>query len=71
VAYNFETGSNKIKLLTEYESATQRVLLFIEPILQTAEQLQHARIHFVVSGLKIIGHENPDDNLQTYCISIK
>jgi hypothetical protein len=26
VAYNFETGNNKIKLLTEYESVTQKVL---------------------------------------------
>jgi hypothetical protein len=26
MAYNFQTGSNKIKLLTEYESVTQKVL---------------------------------------------
>jgi hypothetical protein len=26
VAYNFETGNNKIKLLTEYEGVTQKVL---------------------------------------------
>jgi hypothetical protein len=26
VAYNFQTGSNKIKLLTQYESVTQKVL---------------------------------------------
>jgi hypothetical protein len=26
VAYNFQTGNNKIKLLTEYESVTQKVL---------------------------------------------
>jgi hypothetical protein len=27
MAYNFQIGSNKIKLLTEYESVTQKVLL--------------------------------------------
>jgi hypothetical protein len=27
VAYNFQTGKNKIKLLTEYESVTQKVLI--------------------------------------------
>jgi hypothetical protein len=27
VAYNFQTGNNKIKLLTEYEDVTQNVLL--------------------------------------------
>jgi hypothetical protein len=26
VAYNFQTGNNKIKLLTEYEGVTQNVL---------------------------------------------
>jgi DUF917 family protein len=26
VAYNFQTGSNKIKLLTEYKGVTQKVL---------------------------------------------
>jgi DUF917 family protein len=26
VAYNFQTGNNKIKLLTEYEGITQKVL---------------------------------------------
>jgi hypothetical protein len=27
VAYNFQTRNNKIKLLTEYESVTQKVLI--------------------------------------------
>jgi DUF917 family protein len=27
VAYNFQTGNNKIKLLTEYEGVTQKVLI--------------------------------------------
>jgi hypothetical protein len=26
MAYNFQTGNNKIKLLTEYEGVTQNVL---------------------------------------------
>jgi hypothetical protein len=34
MVYNFETGNNKIKLLTEYESVTQKVLLPVESILQ-------------------------------------
>jgi hypothetical protein len=29
VAYNFQIGENKIKLLKEYENVAQRVLLFI------------------------------------------
>jgi hypothetical protein len=33
VAYNFQTGNDKIKLLTEYESVIQKVLLPIEQIL--------------------------------------
>jgi hypothetical protein len=39
VAYNFQTGKNKIKLLTEYESVTQKTLIFLESILQNAKQL--------------------------------
>jgi hypothetical protein len=42
VAYNFQTKNNKIKLLTEYESVTQKVLISLESILQNAKQLQHA-----------------------------
>jgi hypothetical protein len=43
MAYNFQTGNNKIKLLTEYENVTQEVLLLIELILLNAKQRQHAR----------------------------
>jgi hypothetical protein len=28
VAYNVQTGSNKIKLFTEYESVTQKVFIW-------------------------------------------
>jgi hypothetical protein len=45
VAYNFQTGYNKIKLLTECGSVTQKVLLHIlESVLQNAKQLEHARL---------------------------
>jgi hypothetical protein len=47
-----------MKLLTEHESVTQKVLLLIESELQNAKQLQHARLSWhvrypggVVSGL--------------------
>jgi hypothetical protein len=43
VAYNFQIGNNKIKLLPEYENVTQELLLFLGSILQNAKQLQHAR----------------------------
>jgi hypothetical protein len=41
VAYNFRTRKNKIKLLTEYESVTQKVLISLESILYNAKQRQH------------------------------
>jgi hypothetical protein len=44
VAYNIQTGNNKIKLLMEYESVTQKVLLFIESMLQNAKKIQYARL---------------------------
>jgi hypothetical protein len=58
-----------IKTAYEYENVTQKVLLFIESILQDAKKLQHARLYFVVSVLKIIGHGNPDNNIESHCIS--
>jgi hypothetical protein len=50
LAYNFQTGNNKIKLHTEYESVTQKVLLSLESMLQNGKQLQHARLFLQVSG---------------------
>jgi hypothetical protein len=40
----FSNRKNKIKLLTEYEDVTQKVLLSRESILRNAKQLQHARL---------------------------
>jgi hypothetical protein len=34
MAYNFKIGKKKIKLLTEYENVTQKVLFIMESILQ-------------------------------------
>jgi hypothetical protein len=59
-------GEKKIKLHKEYESETQKVLLHVESISQNAKHFQHAQLYFVVSGLKIIGHGNPDNNLESY-----
>jgi archaellum component FlaC len=44
MACNFEIENNKIKLLTEYENVTQKVLILAESMLQNAKQLQHARL---------------------------
>jgi hypothetical protein len=52
----------------EYEILIQKVISLIESLLQNAEQLQHAQFYIVVTGLKIIGHGNPDNNLETHCI---
>jgi hypothetical protein len=30
----------------------------------------HKQFYFVVFGLKIVGHGNPDNNLESLCISI-
>jgi hypothetical protein len=78
VAFNFQTGNNRIKLLTGYERVTQKVLWLIESILQNAKQLQHTRLSLHLrsaSGIQlpfpIIGHGNPDNNLESHCTSQK
>jgi hypothetical protein len=37
VAYNFQTGRIKLKLHTEYGNVTQKVLLPVESVVQTAK----------------------------------
>jgi hypothetical protein len=44
VTYNIQIGKIKIKLLVQYESVAQKVLLIIELMLQNDKQLQHARL---------------------------
>jgi hypothetical protein len=41
---NFQVGNNRIKLLMEYESITQKLLLPIQLILQNAKQVQPAHL---------------------------
>jgi hypothetical protein len=36
-------------------------------MLQNAKVLYHVQFYFSVSGLKIIGHGNPDSNLESHC----
>jgi hypothetical protein len=45
---NIQNAINTIKLVIEYESVTQRVLLLIESILQNAIQRQHKRLSYHV-----------------------
>jgi hypothetical protein len=71
VAYNFQIGGNRIKLLTEYESENQKVLLLLESILRNVKQLQRAQFYFVISGLKIRDHGNPNNNLESPCTSTR
>jgi hypothetical protein len=60
-------GKNKIKLFTKYENVTQEVLSPIESLLQNAKNF-NMQFYFVVSGLKIIGHGNFHNNLESHCI---
>jgi hypothetical protein len=66
VAYNFQTGNNKIKLLIEYESATQNFSLLVDIYFLNYIFIFHKQIYFI-SGLKIICHGNPDNNLESHC----
>jgi hypothetical protein len=54
VVYSFQTRNNKIKLLMEYESVTQKVLLPIESLLQNAKQLQQAHLSWHISSFILL-----------------
>jgi hypothetical protein len=46
MAYSFQTrNNNKKKMLTKYESITQKVLLFIELVLQNAKHFNMLYFH--------------------------
>jgi hypothetical protein len=59
----FHTGTNKIKLLMQYENVTKKIVLFLESICRMRGFLGK-------SSLKIIGHRNPENNLESPCVSI-
>jgi hypothetical protein len=63
MVYNFQIKHNKIKLLTKYENVTQNVLMPIESKVQSSKQLNIRTFHGIWS-LEIIGHGNPDNNLE-------
>jgi hypothetical protein len=68
VAYNFQTGNNKIKLLTEYESVTHK-LLFDNAVLAA---LMYGRKYNVMrqnGDCSVIEHGSPDNNSESLCIS--
>jgi hypothetical protein len=51
---DYYTELYKTKLLTEYESVTQKVSLPVESILQNAKQLQHERLPYSVSSFILL-----------------
>jgi hypothetical protein len=51
----------------EYENVIQTVLFILESILQNAKQFQHGQFYFYIFYFKIIGHGNPNNNLESHC----
>jgi hypothetical protein len=76
MAYNFKTEKNTTKILKKYENVTQNVLFSIlhhcfyrKYNFLTYIFLFRKQFYFVISGLKIIGHGNSDNNLASYWIT--
>jgi hypothetical protein len=65
VAYNFQIGSIKVKLLMEYESVIEKVLLLIESMLKIVNNFKMRNFICIVSSLKIICHGNPENNVES------
>jgi hypothetical protein len=61
----------------EYESVTQNIIACRMKISECRIKrfplhfLIHKQFYFVTSNLKIIGHGNPDNNLESHFIKIK
>jgi hypothetical protein len=76
VAYNFQIGNKKIKMLTDYENLTQKV--FVTYRINTtqcsttspyAPFIFREQLYFVVSGLKNLGFGNGDSNLESHIMN--
>jgi hypothetical protein len=63
MAYNIQTGGNKITLLTEYESVTKIVTILSNTFFQFT-CIFRKQFYFVRSDLKITAHGNRDSNLE-------
>jgi hypothetical protein len=70
VAYNFQTGNNKIKLHKEYESVTQKVLLFIESMMKMLKNFNMCTFILLFQVWKLRAKENTDNNLELCYILI-
>jgi hypothetical protein len=68
VAYNFETGNNKRKLLMEYESVIQKSYSVAKLNFLSYTFIFRKQFSFVDSVFKMIGHETPDNNLESVCM---
>jgi hypothetical protein len=55
----------KIKLPMEYENVSQKVLLLLESTFWITIFIFRKQYYFVFPGLNIIGHRNPDNNLES------
>jgi hypothetical protein len=67
MAYNFQTGNNKIKQLTEYENVTQKFITHRINFL-SCTFIFRKQFCFILSRLKIIRNGNHDNNLESHCI---
>jgi hypothetical protein len=64
MTYYFQIGNKKIKLLTEYERVTQKVLFgnTVLAAFSSIDTTANKTFYFVVTGLKIISQGNHDNN---------
>jgi hypothetical protein len=68
VAYNFQTGNNHIKLLTEYESVTQKVV-FGNAVLAALMSGRKYDVILQNGDCSRESHRNPDNSLEPPCTS--
>jgi hypothetical protein len=59
-----------MKLLTEYESVTKKVLLPAKYNFLNYSSIFREQCYFIVPCLNIMGHGNPDNNLKSHCALI-
>jgi hypothetical protein len=66
MVHNFQTETNRIKLLAECESLTQEGYIIAKQNYMSYTFMFRKHFYFVTSCLKIIDHGNRDNNLKSH-----
>jgi hypothetical protein len=68
MAYNFQTGKTKYNCLRNVKMQFKKFYFTSNKTLLNCIFIFRKQFYFIIYGLRIIGHGNPDNNLELICM---